>query len=49
MLTFVCPIPGADSSLVAFHAAIHFGLAAFGGVVGPIFLALGTRAYLRSR
>jgi hypothetical protein len=49
MLTFVCPIPGADASVVAVHAAIHYGLAALVGVAGPLFLALGTRAYIRSR
>jgi hypothetical protein len=42
---FVCPIPGADAVTIAWHAGLHYGLAAVILVAGVVFLGLGVRAY----
>ena len=42
---FVCPIPGADSGTVLFHAVLHYGLAALVVTVGAVFLGLAVIAY----
>ena len=42
---FVCPIPGADTSTVMWHALLHYGLAAIVVTVGLVFLGLAVIAY----
>lgn len=47
MPTWLCPIPGADPTTMAFHAALMLGLAAFVLVAGTMFLVLALIAYRR--
>jgi hypothetical protein len=42
---FVCPIPGADTQTVMWHALLHYGLAAIVVTVGVVFLGLAVIAY----
>ena len=42
---FVCPIPGADSPTVFWHAVLHYGLAAVIVTVGVVFLGLAVIAF----
>ncbi len=42
---FVCPIPGADSQTVMWHALLHYGLAAIVLTVGVVFLGLAVIAF----
>ncbi len=45
---YVCPIPGADTATIMWHAGIHYGLAALVVTVGAIFLGLAVHAYRAS-
>ena len=47
MPTWICHIPGADPTTMAFHAALTLGLAAFVLVAGAAFLAFALIAYRR--
>lgn len=42
---FVCPIPGADTQTVMWHALLHYGLAAIVVTVGLVFQGLAVIAY----
>jgi hypothetical protein len=42
---FVCPIPGADTQTVMWHALLHYGLAAIVVTVGVVFLGLAVIAF----
>lgn len=42
---FVCPIPGADTQTVMWHALLHYGLAAIVVTVGVVFLGLALIAF----
>jgi hypothetical protein len=42
---FVCPIPGADTPTVFWHAVLHYGLAAIVVTVGAVFLGLAVIAF----
>jgi hypothetical protein len=48
MLEFVCGIPGADASTVAWHAAVHLGLAAFIVAAGAVFLTVAIVTFRRT-
>lgn len=42
---FICPIPGADTQTVVWHALLHYGLAAIVVTVGAVFLGLALIAF----
>ena len=48
MLEFLCGVPGASASTVAWHSAVHLGLTAFVVTVGSGFLVAAVSAYRRS-
>ena len=48
MLDFICNVPGASASTVAWHAAVQLGLTAVVLVAGAGFLAAAVVAFRRS-
>jgi len=47
-MTWVCDIPGADTTTATLHAAVHLSLTVFVVVAGTLFLILAFVAYRRS-